>query len=110
MAHHPQSGSWTVASWHFLPLSLALLSQEFGEFCEQQVFIERFAEVIITPALQSLLRISHHGMGRQGNDRDMFECGVGFEATSGLPAVDDGQREIHQNEVRVLTLCDLESF
>ena len=47
-------------------------SQELRQFLKQQVLIKWFAEVVITTSLPSFFLVPSHGMGGQGDDRDML--------------------------------------
>jgi hypothetical protein len=40
-------------------------------------------------------------MGRQRDDRDVAQRCIGFDAAGRLPAIDDGQRQVHEDQIRV---------
>src|SRR5262249_20556276 len=71
--------------------------------------MDRFAEVAITPTGPRPLFIARHRVGCQGNDWDPAQHWVSFDATCGLPAVDDWQGEIHENQIGVFASGHLDA-
>ena len=61
-------------AYRLLPLSLCtrVVYQELPEFLKQKVLIDRLAEVVIATARPGLFRVSPHGVGRKGDNRDIF--------------------------------------
>ena len=93
-----------------LRLMTAPLFEKSGKHGEQQVFIQWFAEIVVTPTLQGLLLVPQHGVGGQGDDWDIAQHCVGFDTPGGLPTVDDGQRQVHQDDIGMLTRRNLDAF
>src|SRR5712692_7204722 len=76
-------------------------AQEAPEFLKQEVFIDRFAEVVIAPTGPRFVFIAHHRVGRESNNRDSVQRRVGFDAARRLATIDHRQGEIHKNQIGV---------
>ena len=95
----------------FLPLSLCtrVVYQELPEFLKQKVLIDRLAEVVIATARQSLFRVSPHGVGRKGDNRNMSQRLFGLDTARGFPSIDPRQRQIHEDQIGAFAFRQLDT-
>src|SRR3712207_3217327 len=62
--------------------------------------LARLRQVPVAPDLHRLLAVGGEGVRRQRDDRDVLRRGIMLEDLRRLPPVDDGNRDVHQDEVR----------
>jgi sigma-B regulation protein RsbU (phosphoserine phosphatase) len=84
--------------------------QQCHDLSEQAIQFNGFGVVVITPGLQGLLTIARHGVGRERDDGNGPGLRDRLEPARRFPAVDDGKRHIHQNEIRRLRSCHFDSL
>ena len=87
-------------------LSGKRIGMQFGcekEFKERidQVDVERFFQKIIALQLDRALVILDHRMGCCQNDADVVRAGIRLDLAQDLHAVDLGQHQLHEDEVRL---------
>src|SRR5687767_9903614 len=68
----------------------------------ENIFIDRLGHEVVAAALPRALLVAAHGVRRQYDDRDFRGLRVLLEAPCRLPAVHARQREVHEDEVRLV--------
>src|ERR1700684_2402007 len=69
------------------------------DLADETVELHRFGIVIVTAGLDRLFTVPGHGVRRQPDYRHASGGIIGLDATGRLPAVDDRQAHVHQNDV-----------
>ena len=64
-----------------------------------------FGVEVIAACGDRLFPVARHSVRREGNDGNILRGRIGLEPSRRLFSVDVGQREIHQNEIRLLSRC-----
>ena len=58
------------------------------------------ADRFIATRVEAFFSIARHGMGGQGDDRNITGRLIGFQSARGFPAINHGQAHIHEDEGR----------
>src|SRR4051812_42506050 len=86
------------------------LPEEALDFGHDRARLTRFCEVAVASHFHRLLAIRRKRVGGQSNDRYRPRLRVVLEDLRRLPAVNDGDRDVHQDEVRLLGPCLGDTF
>src|ERR1041385_1722253 len=73
--------------------------QIFADLGEEGARTVRLGDVRAAPRLDRLLLVAGQRVGRDRDDRDVGEGGIGADAPRGLVAVDARELDVHQDEV-----------
>src|SRR5947207_1937279 len=80
------------------------LVQIFPHLRQQGARTERLGHIGVAAGGTGLLLIATQCVGGNDDDRDRLELGIGFEATRRLVAVENGELDVHQDQVRPMFL------
>jgi hypothetical protein len=82
-----------------------LLRHVLSNFRQQLAWAVRFRHAVVTADRPRLLFFATERIGRDRDDRDRSQGGIGLDLARGGVAIHDRQLDIHQNEIGRL-LCD----
>src|SRR5918911_3171857 len=80
----------------------ATRAQQRLDLLEQAWELNRFGVVVVAAGRQRFVAIARHGVRRQGDDRNRARLRRRLELPGRLPAVQDGQAHVHQDQVGCL--------
>src|SRR5690348_12931235 len=102
--------SSTLSSWSSTmrmradasPSPCIVLSEEALDFGYHGARFARLREIPVAPHLHRLLAIGRERVRRERDDGDRTRLGVVLQHLRRLPAVDDRDRDVHQDQIRAL--------
>ena len=78
---------------------LAASAEQRVDLAEQAFELHRFGVVVLASGFETAFAVTGHGVGGQGDHRDLARLLPGFDLAGGLPAVHDRQAHVHQDEI-----------
>ena len=72
--------------------------QPMQELCD----LERLGQIVEEAGLEAALDVARHGVGAQGDDRDMRRQRIGAQSSQGFDAADARQIDIHHDHPRLV--------
>src|SRR3954454_6228942 len=81
--------------------SAIVLPEESLHLGDHGARLARLREIPVASHLHRLLTIRRERVGGEGDDRDLSRLRIVLQHLRRFPSVDDGNRDVHQNEVRL---------
>src|SRR6476661_4731541 len=82
-----------------------VLPEEPLHFGDHRAWLAGLGEIPVAADLHRLLAVGGEGVRRQRDDGDVARHRIVLEDLRGLPAVDDRDRDVHQDQVGALGTC-----
>src|ERR687896_2581652 len=90
------------------PLAAIVLPEKLLDLAHNRLGLARLGEVAVAPDLHRFLPVRRESVRGEGDDGNVLRVGIALEHLRGFPPVNDGNGDIHQDQVGLLgaRLCD----
>src|SRR5688572_8322101 len=79
-----------------------ITTEELLDFGDNRARLARFRQIAVASDFHGLLAIRRERVRRQSDDRNVPRAGIVLQHLSRFPPIDDGNRDVHQDQIRLL--------